>query len=83
MKLKSVKRGSEPIGYALNVIKVLFTENEIKQGIFPDNKGKNRSKFRIPFDKNRTEILKGIFKSCLKTYFLSKLVFSRSNNQKV
>lgn len=49
----------ELIGYAYSVAKVLFSKDELAEGIFLNNDGKTRSKNRLPLDNHRTQILKG------------------------
>ena len=52
--------GSE-IKYAVKVRKLIFTKDELQNGIFPLPNGKSRSKDRVAFDPERVAILKGLF----------------------
>ncbi|CAF1007246.1 unnamed protein product, partial [Brachionus calyciflorus] len=58
LSLDSGKSADELVGFALNVSKVLFSRDELKEGIYALDDGKSRSKNRIPFDVHRTQIVK-------------------------
>lgn len=51
----------DALGYALNVCKAIFTKEELRVGIFGDEKNKSRSKTRENFETERTNVLKGKF----------------------
>ena len=52
---------SEQINFAIEVILNTFTEQEIREGIFADQKNQSKSKTRIVFSQNRTNEVKGKF----------------------
>ncbi len=47
--------------FSLKIIKILFTKDELVNGIIVGEDGKNRSKFKYPLDQDRLDIVKGIF----------------------
>jgi hypothetical protein len=51
------------LAYAVKVTRLIFTPDELSNGIFPLANGKSRSKDRHPFDSKRIDILKSMFSS--------------------
>jgi len=65
MNLMDVEAGPNEskgeLGYAVKVARLIFTVDELTNGIFPLQNGKSRSKDREPLDPTRIAILKSKF----------------------
>ena len=49
------------LSYAVKLTRIIFTPDEISNGIFPLANGKIRSKDRQPLDSERIDIIKSMF----------------------
>ena len=56
--------------FSLKIIKILFTKEELVNGIIIGEDGKNRSKFKFPLDQDRLDIVKGNLKFFLINQFI-------------